>query len=149
MVLKKKNYDNSIDKKYLENTLIELKDLFKENYQKQTIMHMIVENYIIDKKKYSSFIENLNSDHLSLEVNFFSISNKLVLELEKVLEKYQIKIIQFMSGSYVKSFLNDENNEIYLMALKLKDGLNENEVVLIPKNIENKGFFEKFFQLFS
>ena len=26
---------------------------------------------------------------------------------------------------------------------------NKNEVILIPKNIENKGFFEKFFQLFS
>ena len=29
----KKNYDNFINKKYLENNLIELKDLFKENYQ--------------------------------------------------------------------------------------------------------------------
>ena len=35
------------------------------------------------------------------------------------------------------------------MANKLNDGLNKNEVQLVPKNKENKGFFEKFFQLFS
>ena len=29
------------------------------------------------------------------------------------------------------------------------NGINENEVKLIPKNTKNKGFFEKFFQLFS
>jgi hypothetical protein len=36
-----------------------------------------------------------------------------------------------------------------MMASKLKNGFNKNEVRLISKNIENKGFFEKFFQLFS
>ena len=31
----------------------------------------------------------------------------------------------------------------------LFNGLNKNEVQLVSKNIENRGFFEKFFQLFS
>jgi hypothetical protein len=35
------------------------------------------------------------------------------------------------------------------MASKLKNGLNKNEITLVSKNTENKGFFEKFFQLFS
>ena len=35
------------------------------------------------------------------------------------------------------------------MANKLNNGLNKNEVQLVSKNIENRGFFEKFFQLFS
>ena len=36
-----------------------------------------------------------------------------------------------------------------MMASKLKNGFNKNEVALISKNPKNKGFFEKFFQLFS
>ena len=32
---------------------------------------------------------------------------------------------------------------------KLNNGYNKNEVKVISKNIENKGFFERFFQLFS
>ncbi len=35
------------------------------------------------------------------------------------------------------------------MIFKIKHGYNANEVLLVPKNDENKGFFEKFFQLFS
>ena len=40
----------SITKKYLENLLIEAKDLFKENYQDQKIMHMIINKYLINGK---------------------------------------------------------------------------------------------------
>tara|TARA_B100001175_G_C19467248_1_gene619782 strand:+ start:656 stop:1360 length:705 start_codon:yes stop_codon:yes gene_type:complete len=147
--IKKKNYDNSINQKFLENNLIELKDLFRENYQQQTIMHMIVSNYIINGQKYPSFKSNLISDNLCLEVKFVSISNELVISLDKVLEKYQIKISQYMCGNYIKNFIEKDNNEIPLVAYKLRNGYNEDEVNLVPKNTENKGFFEKFFQLFS
>jgi|TARA_B110000008_G_scaffold13441_1_gene12726 cell division ATPase FtsA len=147
--IKKKNYDNSINQKYLENNLIELKDLFKENYQERTIMHMIVINYIVNGNKYTSFKSNLISDNLCIEVNFISISNELIISLDKILEKYQIKINQYMCGNYIKNFFDKDNSEISLMAYKLKNGYNDNEAILIPKNIENKGFFEKFFQLFS
>ena len=149
IAIKKKNYENSINQRYLENNLTELKDLFKENYQEQNIMHMVVNNYIINGNKYSSFKNDLTSDHLCLEVNFISISNDLSLIFDKLLEKYQIKINQYMCGNYIKSFFEGESCELSVMAHRLKNGLNNNEVVLIPKNIENKGFFEKFFQLFS
>ena len=42
-----------------------------------------------------------------------------------------------------------ENIKIPEMAYMLKNGYNNNEVILVPKDKENKGFFEKFFQLFS
>ena len=35
------------------------------------------------------------------------------------------------------------------MANKLNNGLNKDEVQLVSKNVEKRGFFEKFFQLFS
>jgi hypothetical protein len=40
--LKKKNYEKNIDQKHLENSLVEVKNIFRENYQNQIIMHMIV-----------------------------------------------------------------------------------------------------------
>jgi len=147
--VKKKNYDNLINQKNLENTLTEVKDLFKENYQEQNIMHMIISNYLINGKNYSLFISDLNSDHLCLEINFISISNDLVFAFDKILEKYQIKISQYLNRNYVKNFFKEDNIELSEMAHKLINGYNDNEVMLVPKNIENKGFFEKFFQLFS
>ena len=147
--VKKKNYDYSLNHKHLQNNLKEIKDLFKENYQEQTIMHMIIINYIINDERYFSSKSDLVSDYFSLEVNFISISNELVFKLEKVLEKYQIKISQFKCGNYIKNFFTDNNSEFSQMSYKLINGYNKNEVLLVPKHFDNKGFFEKFFQLFS
>jgi hypothetical protein len=147
--IKKKRYGNSINKKYLENTLIELKDLFKENYQEQHIMHMVINNYFINGKKYSSLVDGLNINNLCLEVNFISISNDLIFIFDKILEKYQIKINQYLDGKYILNLFDEKNFEISKMADKIRNGYNQNEVILVPKDIKNRGFFEKFFQLFS
>jgi hypothetical protein len=146
--LKKKNYEKDIDQKQLENSLVEIKDIFKENYQDLIIMHMI----IIEKENSLLNNSNKNNDYLFLEVNFISISNNFTFNFDKLLENHQIKIKRYMSGDYIKSFFDKElkeTMELFVIANKLNDGLNKNEVQLVSKSIENKGFFEKFFQLFS
>ena len=147
--LKKKNYEKNIYQKQLENSLVEVKDIFKENYQDLIIMHMI-----IVEKENSFLLNNANSndDYLFLEINFISISNNFTFNFNKLLENQQIKIKRYMSGGYIKSFFDKESKEsieLFVIANKLNDGLNKNEVKLVSKNIENSGFFEKFFQLFS
>ena len=112
-------------------------------------MHMIVVSYIINGKKYSSFPSNISGKDLCLEIDFLSVSNNLTYLFDKILEKYQIKISQYLCGSYVKNFSEENNRELSLIAHKLKNGLNHNEVMLVPENIEKKGFFENFFQLFG
>ena len=147
--LKKKNYEKSENQKQLENSLIEVKDIFKENYQDFLIMHMVIvekeNNFLLNNA-------NNNDDCLFLEVNFISIPNKFTFYFDKLLENHQINIKRYMSGDYIKSFFDIESKEsmeLFVMANKLNDGLNKNEVQLISKSKENRGFFEKFFQLFS
>jgi len=146
--LKKKNYEKNVDQKNLENSLVEVKDVFKENYQDQIIMHMIVIN---NDKNGNHFLLNNNKDggYLFLEVNFISIPSNFTFYFDKLLESYQIKISRYMSGKYINSYIGEDATELSLIANKLNNGLNENEVQLVSKNVENKGFFEKFFQLFS
>ena len=146
--IKKKNYNISITKKYLENLLIESKDLFRENYHDQEIMHMIINKYFFNNISYQSFQENLKCDNFALEIEFKFISNNIIYDLNKVLENYQIKIVRYIDGSYVKNIINDDL-EISEMTHKILTGYNENEVTFTPKNIKKLGFFEKFFQLFS
>jgi hypothetical protein len=135
--LKKKNYEKNIDQKQLEKSLVEIKNIFRENYLDETIMHMIVVN------------NKNNDDYLFLEVNFISISNNFTFYFDKVLESHQIKISRYMSCRYIKSYISEDSTELFTMANKLNNGFNKNEVQLISKNVENIGFFEKFFQLFS
>ena len=147
--IKKKNYNETISKKDLESSLTELKDLFNENYQEQNILHMIIVNYIIDERSYSFFVSDLSSDYLCLEVKFVCISNDLIFKFDKLLTNYQITISKYMCGNYVNNFSKIVNGELTEKIYKLKNGFNDNEVTLVPKNVKNKGFFEKFFQLFS
>ena len=146
---KKKNYDKKKYQKHLENTLVEVKDIFRENYQDQIIMHMII---IENDKNENNFLlnnDNNNDDYFFLEINFISIKNNFTFYFDKLLESYQIKISRYMSYKYIKRYIGEDSTELSIMASKLNNGLNKNEVHLISKIVENKGFFEKFFQLFS
>ena len=147
--IKKKNYGNLISQQIIENALVDAKDLFKENYINTKIMHMTVENYLVNNNQHSLFDKNLNGNNFCLEMKFLCVSNNLCLNIEKVLEKYQIKVTQYFDGNYIKSLFKDDKIEISEMTFRVQNGFNANEIKLIPKNPKKKGFFEKFFQLFN
>jgi len=147
--LKKKNDNNKTNKKNLHQALLDAKDLFKENNQNQEIIHMLINNFSIRGKVYEEFIENLDSDYLYLDIKFLTLSDKVISRYERILEKYQIEIKQFISGKYVTKIIGDKKFEISEMAHKIREGYNPNEIKIVPKTNVNKGFFEKFFQLFS
>ena len=146
--IKKKNYNSFINIKNLKNHLIEAKDLFKENYQNEKIMHIIINKYFIDGKNYHSIDNNLECEQLGLEIQFISISNSFINDLDKILENYQIKIIKYLGGNYIRNSFK-ENIDISEMTYKILNGYNANEVMITPINHKKIGFFERFFQLFS
>ena len=86
---------------------------------------------------------------MCIEAKFISIPNIFIKEISNVLEKYQIKIDRLFEKKYLENFIEGENMNLSITAHKIHSGLNQNEIALVPKNSQNKGFFEKFFQLFS
>ena len=146
--IKQKNYQPSKSNVYLKSSITNAKDLFKENYPNEKIMHIIINNYFIDGKNYDYLEDNLEYGQLNLVIQFKSISNEIIHNLTKLLQNYQINIIKFIDGNYVKNFFN-KDIEITEMAFDILNGCNVNEVMVIQKNPKKLGFFEKFFQLFS
>ena len=63
----------------------------------------------------------------------------------KLLEKHQIQVNQYMSGEYIQNFFGSDISELSIMASKLKNGLNKNEVTLVSKNMKIKDFLKNFF----
>ena len=92
--------------------------------------------------------DNIQYENLNLVIEFKSISNEIIHNLNKLLQNYQIDIIKFLDENYVKNFFN-KDIEISKMAFDILNGCNENEVVVVQKNTKKLGFFEKFFQLFN
>tara|TARA_Y200000002_G_scaffold77003_1_gene60541 strand:+ start:181 stop:882 length:702 start_codon:yes stop_codon:yes gene_type:complete len=145
----KKRLENKINKESLKNTLIKLKNLINENYKNQTIMHILLNNQLVYNDNENSLIENEDTNPQYLEVSFITLSNDLKINLNKVMQEYQIKISKFIDAKYVKDYFRDDELELSLATHKLINGLNDNEVIIVPKNTENQGFFERFFKVFS
>ena len=145
----KKKIENKVNKESLKNTLVELKNLINENYKNRTIIHILFNNQLVCDNIATSLIENENINSQCLEVSFITISNDLIINLNKVLQEYQIKISKFIDGKYVKDYFKDDELELSLATHKLINGFNNNEVIIVPKIRENHGFFERFFKIFS
>jgi hypothetical protein len=145
----KKKIENKVSKESLTNSLIKLKNLINENYKNQTIMHILTNNQLVHDNIETSLIENEDTNSQCLEVSFITISNDLIFNLSKVLQEYQINIPKFIDGKYVKSYFKDDKLELSLATHKLINGFNDNEVLIVPKNTQNQGFFERFFNVFS
>ena len=147
--IKKKNYDKVLSYNAVKSLVVESKELFQKSYKDQKIMHIVVNNYLINGKNFEYLKKEIYAEDLSLIINFISIPESLSSRLENMLEKYQIKINRYLDKGYISSFFEDQTIKFPAMICKILNGSNLNEVQLIPKIDKNRGFFEKFFQLFS
>ena len=143
--IKKKNFNT----KHINKVLAEAKDLFNENFQEYKIMHIILNKIILDGEYYEKFVSGVETSNLCIETRIISIQSKFISELNNILERYQIRIISCIDEKYIRNFFGPNKIGIAEMAYKILNGQNKNEALIVPKNQKNKGFFEKFFQLFS
>ena len=109
----------------------------------------MIEKYVIDNKSYTSLPKDINCNVFSLDTEFICLSKNLIKNIEKILKKYHISLNQILYASYVEKFKDKTDTSIFKTASRIISGQNKNEVVLIDKIEKNKGFFEKFFNLFS
>ena len=147
--IKKDHNGNSISQENLINPLNVLKNLCQFSFKDKKIIHMLIENYQIDGKDYSFLPENLKCNNFSLDIKFICLSKNLIEHYESILKKYHILVNQILNAEYIKQFQDQQNPNIYTTASRIISGYNNNEISLVNKTLKNKGFFEKFFDLFS
>ena len=147
----KKNYSgNLVDQIQLNHLLNDLKNQCKKTFGNNKIIHILVNNFQIDKKNYLYFPKNLKCENLSVDVTFICLSNDLINSIETILNSYQISLDRIVNLNYVKNYFKENSNlDLHKMAKQIISGINPNEAFLVPKSSKNRGFFEKFFQLFS
>ena len=146
--VKKGNYGKKILKDDLTYLLNEAKDECKETISDRRIIHMLIDNYLIDKKNYSSLPLDQKCNFFSLDIKFVCLSKNYIRDLEKILKKYQISINNIIQADYVSSFQKENQNDLFQIAMQLLEGYNKNEVLIVPKQSKNRGFFERFFNFF-
>ena len=149
MSIKKNNYGELITSKSLNYILNEARDYCSNTLENKKLIHVLIDDYFIDDKKYSDFPDNLRCNNYSLNINFICLPLNYLKNLEGIIKKYQISLNRLISMEYLKTYFIDEKINLDEMAKKIINGHNLNEVVLTSKKTENKTFFEKFFHFFS
>ena len=147
--IKKDHNGNSISQENLINPLNVLKNLCQFSFKDKKIIHMLIENYQIDGKDYSFLPENLKCNNFSLDIKFICLSKNLIEHYESVLKRYHILVNQILNAEYIEEFQDQQNPNIYTTASRIISGYNRNEISLVNKTLNNKGFFVKFFHFFN
>ena len=140
---------SSNEKNNLSNDFSIIKESIETSNNKFELVHMVIKNYIIDKKLYLEFPEEIDQKNFFLQLRFICLDTKVLFNFKKILSKYQISLEKVFNFDYVNSFKNDKSDNISLIANKLIEGLNKNEINLSQKNRKNLSFFEKFFKFFT
>ena len=147
--LKQNNHDKMISQQSLNYLLNEAKNQCKKSIQEKKIIHMLIDNYLIDNKNFTHLPDQIKCRSFSLDVSFICLQISLVEKFEQILKKYQISLNQILDANYIESFFNEEDMDVFNMGNKIINGFNRNEVKMISKKIEKRGLFERFFNLFS
>ena len=133
------------------NLISKIKNEIKLNYKEFSIIHILIDNYLVDGVEFK-FDKNLSSIYckdFSIVITFVLMPSFIILDYQKVFADYQISINKIVSGEYLKDYSLLEKANYFDAALKILLGNNPNEVIILSKKQENRGFFEKFFHLFS
>jgi cell division protein FtsA len=141
-----------VDKKDVQYLVQDAKQQVLRFNPDKNIIHIIITKYIFDKKEYKFLPDDLNCKNFSIDIKFVCFSEILVKKLNNLFNRNQILINKLICAKYVKSFDHSKNEfeaNICNLGLQLVGGLNKQEVIIIPKKVKKKGFFEKIFLLFD
>ena len=141
-----------IDQKDIQYLVQDAKQQVLRSNPDKNIIHIIITRYIVEKREYKFFPDNLNCKNFSIDIKFVCFSENLVKKLNNLFNSNQILINKLICAKYAKSFNYDKNeseDNICNLGLQLLSGLNKQEIMIIPKKVEKKGFFEKIFLLFD
>jgi len=114
------------------------------------IIHIVIDNYILDNVIYKYLPLDINCKNFSLDLQFICFPKNLIKDFEELFLKQQILINRFICSNYVRKF-NFENRDLDICqkGREIEKGINKQEVVSVPKIIKKTGFFERLFHFFS
>jgi cell division ATPase FtsA len=146
----KNKFDNiNINFDSMHKLLLEAKSCCKKTLEDLDILHMKIDQFYIDGTYFKTLPKKKNCNNLSIDISYICLPKKISKTIENVLRKYQISLDRMLSLNYLKSFLDDKNENLYATAQKILNGFNENEVFIADKNSKKLSFFEKFFDFFN
>ena len=147
--IKEYDYNENINSNVILYLIKSARSQCEKTIKNRKIIHILIDNYYIDDSHFAKLPLNQKCKNFSLDISFICLPDELIKQIVKTLKKFQISINRILSATYIDKFANDRDTNFFKMASKIIGGYNENEIKLVDKILKNKGFFEKFFDLFN
>ena len=115
-----------------------------------TILHVIINKYIVDDEVYNFFPDYKKFRKIILEVEFICLNKNLINKVKKLFNECKIDVKKIISHDYAKKFLNENKDDtLCLSAYKIINGANQSEVILIENTEEKHSLFDRIFNFFD
>ena len=147
--LKSKHSSNQIKETEIVRLISDAKQLVMRNNKNCHILHVLVDQYIIDGKKYFEFPENLNYKEFILDVSFITINSSTVKMLNRILKDCNIELKKIVSHQYSSRFADKKDPSPCNAGKKVIDGINPLEVKVHNLKAKTQGLFERMFNFLS
>ena len=115
-----------------------------------TIIHVIINKYVIDDKVYNFFPNYKKFTKIILEIEFICLNKILIEKVKKLFNECKIDVKKIVSYDYAKKFLNNiKDDTLCLSAYEILNGANQSEVILSENISKKHSFFDKIFNFFD
>ena len=102
--IRKNLEDKKINNKDIKYLLQEGRQLIQKNYPEKKIIHIILEKFVFNEKKFDYLPEQkIECNYFSIEIKFLCLPNIIFNQLNTNLKNNHISIKSILCSSYVKS----------------------------------------------
>ena len=143
--------EKKLDKEVITNLVQRSLQQFNINNNKLTIVHIIINKYIIDDKIYNFFPGHIQFKKIILELEFICLDKNLVNKIKKLFKDCKVHINKIISFQYSQKLFkhNCEDVTMCISARRLINETNKSEVHINENSPRNPVLFDKIFNLFD
>ena len=144
-------FDEMVLNKEIINKLVRSTIQQFHNCEKNlTILHVIINKYIVDNKVYVFFPNCKKFKKIVLELEFVCLNKVLIHKVKNLFNECKIDIKKIVSYDYAKKFLdNIKDDTLCFSAHKILNGANQSEVILSENTLKKHNLFDKIFNFFD
>ena len=132
--LKKKLDKISVNEILEKNLIQEAKTLIEKNYFNFKIIHILINEYTIDGKKFNEIPNEKKIDELVIEFKFILIPDYIINDLREIFRANQISISNIFVSSYIKSLDYIKNFNNYDIKVFIDIGFDKTAFIIFKKN---------------
>ena len=142
--------EKELDKEFIIKVVRSAIQQFRNIEKNLTILHVLINKYVVDQKAYKFFPEYKKFKKIILEIELICLNKHLIAKLKNLFNECKIDVKKVISYDYAKKFLSNTQDEtLCISAYEILNGANQSEVILNENYSDKHSLFDKIFNFFD